>query len=404
MISVEEARKKVLDPIRPLSSERVDLLDALDRVLASDVRSDIDIAPFDNSAMDGYAVRVQDVVDASQDTPVELDVVEHVAAGAVPTHVVGHGQATRIMTGAPMPAGADSVVMVEVTEGRSKDGMPGGVIAILKGVKRGENVRRRAEDVQKGQIVLNAGETVGRAAIGLLASCGASSVEVFGRPRVAIVTTGDELVDIDEKPGPGQIRNSNMWALSAQISTAGGIPVTLGVARDTEEETRALLEGAGGFDAMVTTVVRSVLESLGDMSFWKVCMRPGAPLTYGEIDGTPFFGLPGNPTSSYVSFELFVRPALRIMQGRRDLDRPEVIATLTHDVKKKPDRRYFMRGRLERGSPTGYVVTLAGSQSSALMSTMHRANCLVTLPEGETQFPTGTPVTCIRLDMEEGTP
>ncbi|MDZ4655464.1 MAG: gephyrin-like molybdotransferase Glp [Coriobacteriia bacterium] len=410
MITVEQARDAVLVRITRLPAVEADILDTLGRVLAADIISDVDIAPFDNSAMDGYAVQAADVAAASEESPIVLDVVEHVAAGAFPTVAVGPGQATRIMTGAPMPEGADAVVMVECTEALEAGGGAGGTAAIKAPVKSGENVRLRAEDVRKGDVVLSAGEVVTPAAVGLMAAMGRARVSVYPRPRVAVVATGDELVGIGEYPGLGKIRNSNSYSLAAQVLAAGGEPHILPVARDNEADTRAILSRAPEFDLMVSTggvsmgdfdVVKDVLLQIGQMDFWKVAMRPGAPQTYGTIGGTPFFGLPGNPTSTTVGFELFVRPAIRMMAGFAALDRPTVQAVLAHDVKKKSDRRYFLRGRLTT-SADGYSVALSGPQSSAMLTSMHRANCLVSLAEGESFFSAGSIVTCIRLDIEEG--
>jgi molybdopterin molybdotransferase len=382
-------------------------------VLAEDVVSDIDVAPFDNSAMDGYAVRAADVAGASEERPAVLRVVEHIPAGVAPTRPVGPGEASRIMTGAPMPEGADAVVMVERTRPGDGDGGPGGTVEVLAAVTLGENVRRRGEEVRAGEAVLLTGEVVGPAAIGLAASVGHAELVVHRRPRVAIVSTGDELVDVTEKPGPGQIRNSNSYSLGAQVLAAGAEPHLLGVARDTEDATRALLSRAPDYDLMISTggvsmgdfdVVKTVLEDIGELDFWRVAMRPGAPQTFGTIGGTPFFGLPGNPTSTMVGFELFVRPAIRKMAGFVTLARPRVVARLSHDVKKKADRRYFLRGRLTPAPEGGYAVAISGSQSSALLTAMHRGNCLISLPEGETFFAEGSDVVCIRLDVEEGTP
>ncbi len=412
MITVEEAIEQVLSRIALLPAERVPLLDALGRVLAEDVISDIDVAPFDNSAMDGYALRYADVAGASEDHPVTLSVVEHIPAGMAPERAVGPGQASRIMTGAPVPSGADAVVMVERTRADAGGGTAGGTVEILTTAKLGENIRGRAEEVRAGEVVLIAGETIGPAAIGLAASVGHAELSVRRRPRVAIVSTGDELVAVTEKPGPGKIRNSNSHSLAAQVLEAGGEPHVLGVARDNEQSTRALLSRCPEFDLMVTTggvsmgdfdVVRKVLEEIGELDFWKVAMRPGAPQTFGTIGGTPFFGLPGNPTSTMVGFEMFVRPTIRRMAGFISLTRPRVVATLTHDVKKKSDRRYFLRARLTKGGERGYTVAIAGNQSSALLTAMHRGNCLMSLPEGESFIAAGTEVMCIRLDMEEGT-
>jgi molybdopterin molybdotransferase len=407
VISVEEAQARVLEGIGALPAERVSLLEALGRVLAADVVSDIDVAPFDNSAMDGYAVRAADVAGASEETPVRLRVVEHVPAGAFPTVPVGPGEAVRIMTGAPVPAGADAVVMVE----RTAEEQGGDVGVIFAPVREAENVRRRGEDVRKGETVLRTGETVGPATIGILASVGCPKPLVHRRPRVAIVSTGDELVGIDEYPGPGKIRNSNSHTLAALVLEAGGEPHILEVARDTRESTSAVLTRAPEFDLMISTggvsmgdydVVKTVLEELGILSFWKVAMRPGAPQTFGTIGGTPFFGLPGNPTSGMVGFELFVRPVMLKMQGGSELFRPRHKVTLTHDVKKKSDRRYFMRARAERVGEGRWTAALSGAQSSAMLTSMHRANCLLVHPEGETTFAAGSVVDCIRLDMKEG--
>jgi molybdopterin molybdotransferase len=412
MISVEEAQEQVLSRISRLEPERVDLLAALGRVLAEDVVSDIDVAPFDNSAMDGYAVRHADVRSASADTPVALDVVEHIPAGVSPQVTVAPGTASRIMTGAPMPTGADTVVMVERTRPGKADGGPDGSVEILAAPSPGENVRMRGEEVRAGDSVLLAGEKIGPAAIGLAASVGHDTLLVYRRPRVAIVSTGDELVDVTEKPGPGKIRNSNSYSLAAQVIAAGGEPHILGVARDTEEHTRSMLERAPEFDLMITTggvsmgdfdVVKKVLEEIGELAFWKVAMRPGGPQTFGAIGETPFFGLPGNPTSTMVGFEMFVRPAIRKMAGFSALSRPRSIARLTHDVKKRAEKRYFLRSRITRSSDGRYSVTVSGNQSSALLTSMHRGNCLISLPEGESLITEGTEVLCIRLDMEEGT-
>jgi molybdopterin molybdotransferase len=417
MLTVEEARISVLERIVRLESERVPVLESLGCVLAADVVSDVDVAPFDNSAMDGYAVRAADTAGATGDAPVILRVADHIAAGSMPQVAVGVGEASRIMTGAPTPEGADSIVMVEDTEGLEAGGSTGGTVAIKRPATFGDHIRHAGEDVRAGETVLHAGEVVNAASIGLMATLGTTMPQVYRRPRVAIISTGDELVGIEQTPGPGHIRNSNSFSLAAQVIAAGGVPCVLGIARDNEVDTRALLGRAPEFDLMVTTggvsmgdfdVVKTVLQQIGKLDFWKVAMRPGAPQTYGTIGGTPFFGLPGNPTSTMVGFELFVRPAIRKMRGFTTLDRPRVQAVLAEDARKKSDRRYFMRGILTRIEASGpgapvYEARLSGRQSSALLTSMHRANCLISLPAGLSSVSAGSVVECIRLDQEEGT-
>ncbi len=415
VMSVEEARALFLARFEPLEPEPVALLDALGRVLAVDATSDIDVAPFDNSAMDGFALRAADLAGASPETPVALDVIAHVAAGDDVAGIeVGPGTAARIMTGAPVPAGADSVVMVERTRPVTGDGGIGSRVAFELEPSRGEHIRLRGEEVRAGDVVIAAGDTLGPAAIGLLASTGHARVSVFRRPRVAILSTGSELVEVDETPGPGKIRNSNSYSIAAQVVAAGGEPLRYPIVPDDMAATReAFSRAAAEADLILTSggvsvgdfdFVKPVLEELGELSFCKVKMRPGNPQTMGSIAGVPFFGLPGNPTSTYVGFEIFVRPAIRRMLGMSALDRPVTRAVLGHDIKKKQDRRYYLRGIVERGADGGYVASTPFSQSSALLTAAHRGNCFVVLPEAEGFFAAGTQVDCVRLDQEEGTP
>lgn len=413
-MSVEQARELVFERINRLPAERVGILDALGRVLAADATSDIDVSPFDNSAMDGFAVRAEDTAGASADSPAEFDVIAHIAAGDdVAGIVVGAGQAARIMTGAAMPAGADAVVMVEFSAVLAGDGGIGSRVALEREAPVGDHVRLRGEEVRAGEVVIAKGEALGPAAIGLLASTGHATVEVYRRPRVAIISTGSELVEVAESPGPGKIRNSNSYSIAAQVLAAGGVPVRYPIVPDELAATRdAFRRAAAETDFILTSggvsvgdfdYVKPVLEELGELTFCKVMMRPGNPQTLGTIDGVPFFGLPGNPTSTYVGFEIFIRPALRLMQGFSAIDRPVTTARLSHEVKKKQDRRYYLRGRIER-TADGYEASVPFSQSSALLTAAHKGNCFVVLPEGEGVFPAGTHVPCIRLDMEEGTP
>jgi molybdopterin molybdotransferase len=412
-MTVEQARELVFGFVNRLEPERVPLLEALGRVLAEDAVSDIDVAPFDNSAMDGFAVRAADTSGASVDSPVTLEVVSHIGAGDFSELAIGPGQAARIMTGAPVPPGPDAIVMVEHTHAVSGDGGVGSVVAIEREAAPGDHIRKRGEEVRAGQVVLSVGDVLGPAGIGLLASTGNGDVAVYRRPRVAIISTGSELVEVSETPGPGKIRNSNSYSIAAQVIAAGGVPVRFPIVPDDIDATReAFSRAAGESDFIVTSggvsvgdfdYVKPVLEELGELTFCKVAMRPGNPQTLGKIGGVPFFGLPGNPTSTYVGFEIFVRPALRLMQGFTSLDRPVVRAALTHDVKKKQDRRYYLRARLTNAQDgAGLAVTLAGSQSSALLTAAHMGNCFMVLPQGEGFFAAGTVVDCMRLDIEEG--
>ncbi|MHB9002452.1 MAG: molybdopterin molybdotransferase MoeA [Coriobacteriia bacterium] len=411
VMTVEEARSMLLERVKLLGTEYVDLLESPGRVLGADARSDIDVAPFDNSAMDGFAVRAADLAGASEQTPVALDVVAHIGAGDWWDGEVAAGQAARIMTGAPVPAGADAVVMVELSR-TPGDGGIGSRVEFLKEPTIGEHVRHRGEEVRAGDVVIAAGVTVSAAGVGLLASTGHATVEVYRRPRVAIIATGSELVEVAQIPGRGKIRNSNSYSIAAQVAAAGGIPVRYPIVPDELDATReAFTRAAAETDFIVTSggvsvgdfdYVKPVLEELGDLLFCKVAMRPGNPQTMGSIQGVPFFGLPGNPTSTYVGFEIFVRPALRMMQGFTALDRPIVTAMLTHDVRKKQDRRYYLRGRITAGEH-GLEVGLTGSQSSALLTAAHLGNCFMVLPQGEATFSAGTRVACMRLDVEEGT-
>lgn len=412
-MTVEEARELLLARIERMPVERVELLECMGRVLAEDAVSDIDVAPFDNSAMDGFAVRAADLAGASAETPVVLSVISHIGAGDWSDTPVGPGEAARIMTGAPVPPGADSVVMVERTEPVEGAGGLGSRVAFAIEPAVGEHIRRRAEEVRAGAVVISAGEMLGSAAVGLLASTGHAQVAVYRRPRVAIVSTGSELVEVAETPGPGKIRNSNSYSIAAQVIAAGGVPLRFPIVPDDMEATRdAFLRAARESDFIVTSggvsvgdfdYVKPVLEELGELTYCKVKMRPGNPQTMGSIGGVPFFGLPGNPTSTYVGFEIFVRPALRMMQGFTALDRPMAKATLAHDVKKKQDRRYYLRARLSTTND-GMSVALSGSQSSALLTAAHQGNCFMVLPEGDGSFPAGTPVACMRLDIDEGIP
>jgi molybdopterin molybdotransferase len=411
MISVDEALKYVLKHFEPLEPEEVEILDALDRVLAEDVYSDIDIPPFDNSAMDGYAVRAADTVGASRESPVILHAIGDLAAGYVTDLVVEPGTAIRIMTGAPLPAGADAVVRFEETSGGLSAGRrTGHQIEVFSQVDIIENVRPVGEDIRVGELVLAEGTILRAQEIGVLASLGRARVRVIRRPRVAILATGDELIGIAEPLVPGKIRNSNEYSNAALVQRYGGVPVRLGMARDDVDElTAKIREGlAQEVDLFLTSagvsvgdydVVKDVLSAEGEMHFWQVCMKPGKPLAFGVIQRVPVLGLPGNPVSAMVSFEQFARPAILKMLGKTRLRKPTIEATLEEDVESS-GRRGFKRAVVtKRGGE--YYASVTGPQGSGILTSMVKANGLAIIPEGVRQMRAGEQVAVQMLDWPE---
>jgi len=384
MITVEEALDKILSHVEPLGCEKVSILEALRRVIGEDILANRDIPPFDNSGMDGYATRSEDIQNASSAHPVRLEVIEDLPAGFVSRKKVGKGKTIRIMTGAPIPEGADTVVPLEDT--KEEDGF----VSIFEAVPSGEYIRRAGEDVKKEECVVFKGDLIRPAQVGMLASVGRSFVSVYQRPLVAIVCTGEELVDVDGELEGVKIVSSNSYTLAAQVKDCGAIPVQLGIARDRKEEIKGkLLQGIRA-DVLISSAgvsvghydfVREALNELGvEMVFWKVAMKPGKPVVFGTIRGKPVFGLPGNPVSSMVAFEQFVRPALLKMMGSRQLFRPVIEAILEKDVRKKPGRRHFIRASVSFEG-NRYVATLTGAQGSGILKSMVRANGLVVIPE-----------------------
>ena len=411
MISVDEALEYVLKHFEPLEPEEVEILDALDRVLAEDVYSDMDIPPFDNSAMDGYAVRAADTVGASPEAPVRLRVIADLAAGYTTDLVVEPGTAIRIMTGAPLPVGADAVVQFEETsEGLSAGGRKDDCIGVFSQVVAGENVRPVGEDIRKGELVLAEGMVLRPQEIGVLASLGRAMVRVIRRPRVAILATGDELVSIGEPLSPGKIRNSNEYSNAALVQHYGGIPVRLGIARDDVEElTAKIREGlAQKVDLFLTSagvsvgdydVVKDVLGAEGEMHFWQVRMKPGKPLAFGEIQGVPVLGLPGNPVSAMVSFEQFARPAILKMLGKTRLRKPAVEAILEEDVESSGRRNFKRAVVTKRGGE--YYASVTGPEGSGILTSMVKANGLAIIPDGVRHKKAGERVMVQMLDWPE---
>ncbi|MDH5527019.1 MAG: molybdopterin molybdotransferase MoeA [Nitrospirota bacterium] len=386
MIPFEEALAHVMKHVPSPRHEQVPLEEAVGRVLAEEIRAPRDLPPWNNSAMDGFAVRAADVTAATPANPFRLVVLETVAAGAMPSCRVETGEAIRIMTGAPMPEGADAVVIVEETEPG-----PDGDILIHSGVAPGENVRLKGEDVTEGQLMMPPGTLLRPGHIGMLASFGRSQLRVTRRPVVGILSTGDELVEVDQAPGPDKIINVNSHALAAQVKESGAIPVRLGIAKDTREATReGIREGlncdilliSGGVSMGDFDYVREIMSELGGgLTFWKVRMKPARPLAFGPVSGVPTFGLPGNPVSSMVSFEVFVRPFIKKWMGHTHIERPVVQAALTEKVSKKPGRRFFLRALVENDGNGSYTCRTTGDQGSGVLTSMMLAEGLMELSE-----------------------
>jgi molybdopterin molybdotransferase len=383
MIAVNEALDKILSRIAPLGFERVSVLDGLSRVIAEDMIASRDLPPYDNSGMDGYAVRHEDVRNASKKRPVRLEVIEDLRAGFVSKRTIQKGQAIRIMTGAPIPEGADAVIPVEETERGN------GFVNILRAGLPGGHIRREGEDVKKEDLVVSAGELLHPSEIGMLASMGRSMISVYQRPSVAILCTGEELVDVDEDLDGVRIVSSNSYTLASQVMECGAIPIQLGIARDQKEEIRSkLLQGiradvfvsSAGVSVGDYDLVRDVLKEAGaEMVFWRVAMKPGKPVAFWMLNGKPAFSLPGNPVSSMVAFEQLVRPALLRMMGHRQIFRPVIEAVLNEDIQKEPGRVHFIRVRVASGM-NGYSVTTTGPQGSGILRSMLKANGLLMIP------------------------
>ena len=403
-LAAADAARRILAEVRCQPPLRVPLDDALDSVLAEDVVSPLDIPAWTNSAMDGYAARAADVRGASAEAPVRLRVVEQLPAGRFPTRVLGPGEAARIFTGAPLPEGADSVIRQEDTD------LGAETVAILKDRDAGVNIRRVGEDIRRGQTVLQAGTALGPAHLGVLASLAVAHPLVRRRPRVAILGSGDEIVDVDQPEAilsGRKTASSNTHTLVALVRQAGGEPVNLGIARDTPESLRAHLTRALEADLLVTTAgisvgehdyVRAVLEELGaEQRFWKLRMRPGAPVGFGLLRGIPWIGLPGNPVSTMVTFELFVRPAIRAMSGHALPFRRAIAVRVAEPVTVRPKLQHFLRA-IVSDTPTGPEARLTGPQGSGILTSMVLANALLVLPEGQLETPAGATARAIVLD------
>jgi molybdopterin molybdotransferase len=396
VLTVEEAIGQILARVEPLGIERVDVMAALGRVLAEPIVSRATIPPWPNSSMDGYALRAQD----TNGEPVELAVVGRIIAGAMPSRALHAGESMRIFTGAPLPEGADAVVPQEDVAA------DGDRVTVRGRIAPGAYVRPAGEDVRTGDVVVEPGGVIGAAEVGLLATLGYSQVRVHRRPRVAILSTGNELADLGTQPGPAQIPNTNTYSLMAQVIEAGGEPVNLGVAPDRMEAIAERVRwGFASADVLVTSagvsvgeldLVREALERSGaELHLWKVSMRPGKPITFGTRDDRPVFGLPGNPVSAMVTFELFVRPALRRMQGARVIDRPRIRARALEPIPNPGSRRGYLRVTLTPDAH-GYAARLTGDQGSAILRSMVLADGLAVV-DGDTTIAAGDAVDVIVL-------
>jgi molybdopterin molybdotransferase len=410
-ISLTEALDIILPNIRATATETIPLDEALQRTLAEAVHSPVDHPPWDNSAMDGYAVRSADVTGATREQPVSLSLIEKVPAGGFPSHEVTQQTAIRIMTGAPIPDGADSVIRVEHTQADEDD-----VVIVLSDADVRRNIRPRGEDVRAGETVADKGAVVRPAEIGFLATVGARTVAVMRKPRVAILSTGDELVELDnfdDVRAGRKIVNSNAHALAAAVRVTGGEPVLLGIARDERGSLREKLSAASAADMLVTSagasvgeydLVKEVLEELGmETAFWRVRVRPGSPFSFGMMGDLPVFGLPGNPVSALVTCELFVKPAIRSALGRPALYSPTVRVRLEEPVSTKGALTHFLRVKLTRAPDGRWLAKLTGPQGSGMISSMAHADGLLVVPETMQQMARGEDANVIRLDAADHT-
>lgn len=403
LVPVSEALDRLRRGLQPVSKERVALAHAVGRVLAQEVVSETDLPPIANSAMDGYAVRAQDVQRASQTSPIVLDVIGDVAASVDPAQRLERGQAVRIMTGAPLPPGGDAVVPVEHTSTpQALAGVPlPDRIEVLKPVASGEYMRPAGQDVSRGEQVLKRGRRLRPADVGMLAALGVARPLVYQIPRVAILSTGDELLEVDQPLAPGQIRDANGYALTAAVRLAGAEPLRLGIVPDrldavVDQLELALEDGAdlilssAGVSMGAHDYVRLALEEHGELDFWRVDIRPGKPFAYGRFKQIPFLGLPGNPVSALVTFDVFARTAIAQIAGAAEERAWVVAATLEHDLE-SDGRESYLRASV-RHDGRSYRARLTGSQDSGVLSSMVAANALLIVPSGTRRIKAGSQV------------
>jgi molybdopterin molybdotransferase len=403
LLSVDQARERILSHFQPVTTEILPLAGCSNRVLAQDIAATGDLPPFNNSSMDGFAVRAADVVDATSDAPRSLRVVADIPAGSDPTITLVSGEAARIMTGAPVPEGADAVVPVEETDFDYRDaGTPAPEeVQIFRSAKSGANVRPRGMDLRAGEVVLIKGRTLKPQDIGLLAMLGFAKVLVFRKPRIALFSSGDELLPVDAPLEEGKIRDSNSYTLAALMEEVGTEVIRLGVAKDNPDSVKELLEQAvalhvdfilssAGVSVGAFDFVKQVIEANGKMDFWRVNMRPGKPLAFGEYKSIPFIGLPGNPVSSFVGFEAFVRPTIQRLRGSSDEVRQTVRVRCQEQID-SDGRESYLRAQI-REENGNFVASLTGHQGSGNLHSLVQANALLIIPAGVKCVPAGQEV------------
>ncbi len=392
LLNVDEALKLILANIKPLDDETVELTDCLGRIIAQDIIADSDLPPFANSSMDGFALKAADILNASTQNPTILRVVMDIPAGTAPSGHITSGEAARIMTGAPLPLGADAVIPVEDTDAQWISGSNESLskeVSVNRSIRAGDYVRPAGEDIHAGEKIILRGTLIRPAEVGLLAAVGQHKIKVCRQPRVAILSTGDELIDIDQTLQPGKIRDSNSYTLAALVTTNGGIPIRIPTAHDTLKDVRHrfkealeqkpdLILSSAGVSVGAFDVVRTIIDELGKVDFWRINLRPGKPLAFGQVGGIPFFGLPGNPVSAMVTFDVFVRPTL-LKLGRRIDHVTTISASIGEDIH-SDGRRSYIRVKLKRG-PHGWLAQTTGTQSSGALSSMMLADGLMIVPE-----------------------
>jgi len=396
MIPVEDALEKILNTVHVLEPETRPILSALDQVLAEDIVARFDIPPHDNSAMDGFAVRASDTHGAGLQGPIYLKVIGKVAAGYTTSTKIISGTTVRIMTGAPLPAGADAVVQFENTDEteRKKQKQPLNIIGILEPAKPGLNLRSKGEDIRAGQVVLTKGTLLHPAGIGILASLGKENATVIRRPVVSVLSTGDELRPSGKTLAPGQIYDSNSYTIAANIARCGGVARIIGIGRDTLASLQKKIRHGLNADMLITSggvskgdydVVKDVLAQMGNVSFWTVRMKPGKPIAFGTLQtdngrNVPHLGLPGNPVSSMITFEQFARPAILKMRGIARHTRPVIYAAIDQEIINEDSRRIYVRVLVTR-KENGWTASVTGPQGSGILSSMAEANGLAIVPE-----------------------